>query len=73
MTPERLRQIRHLFEAALERDRDGRTVFLSEACQGDQRLFVGAQIAASIPMCLISDKDHAALASILGSVIRSLP
>src|ERR1700682_1584840 len=40
MTPERFRQIRHLFEAALERDRDGRTIFLSEACKGDDLLLV---------------------------------
>ena len=38
MRPERFRQIRNLFEAALERDGDDRTVFLSEACRGDDLL-----------------------------------
>ena len=48
MTPERVRQLRHLFEAALERDPDARTVFLSEACQGDDllRLEIGRLLIA---------------------------
>jgi hypothetical protein len=40
MTRERFRQIRQLFDAALERDRDRRTAFLVEACQGDDLLLV---------------------------------
>jgi serine/threonine protein kinase len=48
MTPERFRQIRNLFEAALERDSDARTVFLSDACRGDDllRVEVGRLLAA---------------------------
>ena len=48
MTPERFRQIRHVFEAALDRDEDARTVFLSEACRGDDLLHaeVGRLLAA---------------------------
>lgn len=38
MTPERFRQIRNLFEAALERDAASRPSFLAEACQGDEPL-----------------------------------
>ena len=38
MTPERFRQIRNLFEAALERDAASRPTFLAEACQGDEPL-----------------------------------
>jgi serine/threonine protein kinase len=38
MTPERLRQIRNLFEAALERGASERLVFLGQACQGDDEL-----------------------------------
>ncbi|MGH9650379.1 MAG: serine/threonine-protein kinase, partial [Terriglobales bacterium] len=37
-TPERFRQIRNLFEAALERDAATRSSFLAEACQGDEPL-----------------------------------
>ena len=48
MTPERFRQMRHLFEAALERHGDARTDFLSDACQGDEllRLEVGRLLLA---------------------------
>lgn len=38
MTQERFRQIRNLFDAALERDTDARTAFLQEACRDDQDL-----------------------------------
>jgi len=40
MTPERFRQIRNLFDAALEREGDARTTFLSEASRGDDLLRV---------------------------------
>ncbi len=48
MTPERFRQIRNLFEAALERDAASRLSFLAEACQGDEplRAEVGRLLAA---------------------------
>ena len=36
MTPERIRQIRNLFEAALEREAPVRSAFLAEACQGEE-------------------------------------
>jgi len=38
MTPERFRQIRNLFEAAMERNPTARSSFLAEACQGDESL-----------------------------------
>ena len=38
MTPERFRQIRNLFEAALDRDVASRIPFLQEASQGDEQL-----------------------------------
>ena len=39
MTPDRFRQIRNLYEAALERDTSGRAGFLREASHGDDDLF----------------------------------
>jgi len=38
MTPERFRQVRNLFEAALEREAPARAAFLVEACQSDEPL-----------------------------------
>src|SRR5205807_4084506 len=38
MDPERFRQIRNLFQAALERDASARADFLKEACLGDEPL-----------------------------------
>jgi serine/threonine protein kinase len=38
MTPERYRQIRNLFEAVVERPPETRTLFLAEACAGDEGL-----------------------------------
>src|SRR5262245_45452127 len=38
MNPERWRQIDQLFEAALEREPDGRAAFLAAACAGDEAL-----------------------------------
>src|SRR5947209_5709315 len=38
MTPERLRQVRNLYEAALEKTPAERPVFLGQACQGDEEL-----------------------------------
>src|SRR5437764_13621595 len=38
MTPQRLRQIRNLYEAALERNPAEQPVFLRQACQGDDEL-----------------------------------
>src|SRR5258708_1756859 len=38
MTQERYRQIRNLFEAVVGRPPEGRTVFLAEACAGDEDL-----------------------------------
>ncbi len=38
MTPERFRQIRNLFDAAVERPTETRPTFLQEACQGDEDL-----------------------------------
>src|SRR5579863_1051480 len=38
MTPERFRQIRNIFEAALEKPPGDRTVFVDEASQGDAPL-----------------------------------
>jgi len=38
MTPERFRQIRNLFDAALDRDTASRVAFLAEAAQGDPPL-----------------------------------
>ncbi len=53
MTPQRLRQIRNLYEAALERDLAERTVFLGQACQGDRDL--GLQVER-----LLTAHEHAA-------------
>jgi serine/threonine protein kinase len=39
MTPERFRQIRNLYEAALEQDSSRRVKFLEQACRGDGALF----------------------------------
>jgi serine/threonine protein kinase len=39
MTPERYRQIRSLYEAALDREGEERAAFLRTACQGDEDLF----------------------------------
>jgi eukaryotic-like serine/threonine-protein kinase len=39
MTPERFRQIRNLYEAALEQDSSRRVRFLEQACRGDDALF----------------------------------
>jgi serine/threonine protein kinase len=38
MTPQRFRQIRNVFDALMEREPATRTVFLEEACQGDDEL-----------------------------------
>ena len=38
MTPERWRQIEHLYHVALERDETERAVFLDEVCAGDEAL-----------------------------------
>jgi len=38
MTAERLRQIRTLFEAAMEKGSAERLAFLGQACQGDEEL-----------------------------------
>jgi Protein kinase domain len=48
MTPERFRQVRNLFDAAVEREAPARSAFLAEACQGDQALHeeVGRLLAA---------------------------
>jgi len=48
MRAERFRQIRNLFDAALERDPEARNVFLKEACRGDEDLLfeVGRLLAA---------------------------
>jgi serine/threonine protein kinase len=40
MRAERFRQIRNLFDAALERSPDTRNAFLQEACHGDEELLV---------------------------------
>ncbi|MGH8246097.1 MAG: serine/threonine-protein kinase, partial [Gammaproteobacteria bacterium] len=40
MKAERFRQIRNLFDAALERDAETRNAFLQEACRGDEELLV---------------------------------
>ncbi|MBI4472130.1 MAG: serine/threonine protein kinase, partial [Acidobacteria bacterium] len=40
MKAERFRQIRNLFDAALERDQESRNAFLKEACQGDEELLM---------------------------------
>ena len=40
MKAERFRQIRNLFDAALEREPESRKAFLAEACQGDEELLV---------------------------------
>lgn len=55
MTPERFRQIRNLFEAALERDAASRLSFLAEACQGDEPL------RAEVGRLLIAHQQEAAL------------
>lgn len=39
MTPERFRQVRNLYEAALEKDTEARQAFLKEACLGDEAMF----------------------------------
>jgi serine/threonine protein kinase len=48
MQAERFRQIRNLFDAALERDQEARSAFLQEACHGDETLLmeVGKLLAA---------------------------
>ena len=38
MTPQRFRQIRNVFDALMEREPATRTMFLEEACQGDEEL-----------------------------------
>ena len=38
MTPQRLEQIRNLFEAALERETTDRVTFVTEACRNDREL-----------------------------------
>jgi hypothetical protein len=38
MTLERFRQIRNLYEAALEKETAARSTFLAQACQGDDEL-----------------------------------
>src|SRR2546430_16707103 len=43
MTLERFRQIRNLYEAALEKEAAGRSTFLAQACQGDDEL--GSEVA----------------------------
>jgi serine/threonine protein kinase len=43
MTLERFRQIRNLYEAALEKEIAGRSTFLAQACQGDDEL--GREVA----------------------------
>jgi hypothetical protein len=43
MTEQRFAQLRGLFEAALERDGTTRTAFLTEACAGDDELFIEVQ------------------------------
>ncbi|MGE5325943.1 MAG: protein kinase domain-containing protein, partial [Deltaproteobacteria bacterium] len=55
MTPERFRQIRNLFDAALEHDAASRSSFLAEACRGDdplrteiERLLVAQQLEAPL-------------------------
>ncbi len=55
MTPERFRQIRNLFEAALERDGASRSSFLAEACQGDEPL------RAEVGRLLTAHQQEAAL------------
>jgi len=40
MKAERFRQIRNLFDAALEREQEARNAFLREACQGDEELLM---------------------------------
>ena len=40
MKAERFRQIRNVFDAAMEREPDARTAFLKAACQGDEELLV---------------------------------
>ncbi len=40
MQAERFRQIRNLFDAALERDQESRQAFLRDACSGDEELLV---------------------------------
>src|SRR5437016_5362778 len=49
MKAERFRQIRNLFDAAMEQSPESRNGFLQEACQGDEELLVeiGKLLAAS--------------------------
>jgi serine/threonine protein kinase/uncharacterized membrane protein YobD (UPF0266 family) len=59
MTPERFRQIRNLFDAALERDAALRTSFLAEACQGDEplRAEVGRLVSAHQQQAALLDRE----------------
>jgi serine/threonine protein kinase len=56
MTPERFRQVRNLFESALERDAASRSSFLAEACQGDEPMrteverLLGAHLGETAPL-----------------------
>src|SRR6266545_763195 len=40
LTPERFREIRGLFEAALDVDQEERSAWVREACKGDAELYV---------------------------------
>jgi serine/threonine protein kinase len=59
MTPERFRQIRNLFEAALERDAASRSSFLADACQGDEplRAEVGRLLSAHQQEAALLDRE----------------
>jgi serine/threonine protein kinase len=61
MTPERFRQIRNLFEAALEREAPLRAPFLAEACQGDEplRAEVGRLLSAHEKQAGLLDREAA--------------
>ena len=60
MTPERFRQIRNLFEAALEQDPAAREAFVSQAAASDEELLVEVRR-------MLDAHAHAAMLATFGS------
>src|SRR5690242_1172610 len=72
MTPERWQQIKQMFQAALERDRDARAGFLKTACADDEELLkeVESLLAAHEMPSNLVDKS---LPEIAATLLESEP
>ena len=73
MDPERFRQIRNLFQAALERDASARADFLKEACLGDEPLQEEVELLLVVRRVGLHDDDLVVAGQVEAAVHRQPP